>query len=245
MKIRLLFFSSLFCFISYGQLLNKNNPDYYNWFDTFIGIENTGLYNGVLYTEKYNLIHKKHQFFNSSDFIPGSVSYEGKEYYGLMIKYNIYEDKVLIKLSNKFGVRTLQLISSNVDNFSISDHKFVNIRSEISTTKESGFYEVLTSNDRFVFYKKHQKIKKELFKEDRLLYDFLDRESYFLFYNDSYYSIRTKSELNRVFPELKKDITTFYNANKTVRKSNSDMFWILLMKKIHSLISNNNNSIKE
>ncbi len=238
MTSRLLFFSFLFFFkLIYGQSTKVEDRDHYIWFDRFIGIENTGLYNGLQYIEKYK-IYKEHQFFGSSDYQKGYVTYHSEKYFDLKIKYNVYEDKVLLKLSDKFGGTTLQLNSDHVDNFNIGKHTFINLNLNDFSTVSSGFYEILLENDSFCFYKKHRKIKKELLTDDGILYNFLDRKSYILFHDNIYHSINSKGDLNKIFPELKKEINKFYNTNAAIRKSNSDTFWILLLKKINSQVAN-------
>ncbi len=242
MILRLLFVCIVLVSQSYGQNNKADKSTYYTWFDQFIGIENTGLYNGIQYVEKYASIRKQHQFFQSRDFVKGSITYNGQSYYNVSLKYNVYEDTVLIRLLDKFGGGILQLNNEGVSNFVIDKHTFVNLYADKKGLKEGGFYETLVENELFSFYKKNRKIKKELFKEDRIIYDFPDKQSYSLFYNNAYHSINSKGDLSTIFPELKKQINEFYNANRVTRKSNPDTFWTLLLKKIYLQISNTHNS---
>ncbi len=239
MTFRLVFFSFLFLFeLTYSQSKTIENPDHYVWFDKFIGIENTGLYNGIQYVEKYKPIHKKHQFFKSSDFVKGQITYNTQRYYDVLMKYNVFEDKILIKLLDKFGGNTIQLNTNDVTDFVIDKSKFLNLSTNKNTLISVGFCEVLLEYDVFNFYKKNKKIKKELFREETVFYDFLDKHLYILLYKDIYHEVNSKSDLNRVFPEFKEDINKFYTSNRAIRKSKPDVFWTLLLKKIYSKISN-------
>ena len=51
-----------------GQLKAQENTNstYLNWFDDKVGIENTALYQGIVYKEAYRTINEKVKFYKSA-----------------------------------------------------------------------------------------------------------------------------------------------------------------------------------
>lgn len=219
---------------------------YYNYFDKEVGVENTGLYQGVMYMEKYRTINELTQFFKSGDFQSGSVCYEGQCYYDLDLKYDVYEDQVLLKLISKAGGGTLKLFKDKIDNFNIGEHHFIKIeRQDAPNLNAFGFYEVAYQSDRLTLYSKYS--KKSFERKDRksLYYEFPDGHTeHVLLYAGNYHIVNSKKDNVLVFPELKKEIDKFYNLARGLRKSDPDGFQVSLMKRIELLLTQPKNTSK-
>lgn len=231
--------------LSYAQ--NTGHIDYYNSFDKNIGIENTGLYQGVIYTEKYRTINKNSQFFKTWEFQKGNVCYDGECYYGLDLKYDVYEDEVLIKLITKVGGGTLKLIKDYVESFQIGGHNFIKI-SPIDAPSLSiyGFYEVVYKSSELSLFIRH--IKNSFDRKDRktVYYEFLKGKSKnVLFYRGVYSPINTKKDIVVLFPDLKKEIDKFYNMARGLRKSDPNHFYISLIKRIENVLPQKANQSEE
>ncbi len=227
--------------LSFGQDVAR--IEYLNSFDQQVGIENTGLYQGTIYTEKYRTINENTQFFQTREFQPGSVCYDGQCYYDLELKYDVFGDEVLVRLITEVGGGTLELFKDYIESFQIDGHNFVKItRTEAPLLNNYGFYEVALESSSFTLYIKHN--KKIFDRKDRrsIYYEFLDGPSEnVLLYNDKYTIVNSKKDIIAVFPNLKRDIDKFYNIARTLRKNDPDGFHISLMKRIEILLSQNNN----
>ncbi|WP_298790043.1 hypothetical protein [uncultured Allomuricauda sp.] len=223
--------------VSYGQ--DQAQISYYNSFDNNVGIENTGLYQGVIYTDKYRTINENTQFFQTREFQDGSVCYDGQCYYDLELRYDVYEDEVLLRLANNVGGGTLRLIKDYVESFEIDGHNFVKILpADAPLLGTYGFYEVALESASFTLYIKYA--KKNFDRKDRksIYYEFLDGPSEnVLYYNGDFTIIRSKKDIVSLFPDLKREIDKFYNVARGLRKSNPDGFRISLMKRIEILLS--------
>ncbi|MGW9686432.1 hypothetical protein [Flagellimonas sp. 2504JD1-5] len=224
-------------FLSFGQ--DQAQIAYYNSFDDNVGIENTGLYQGVIYTDKYRTINEKTQFFKTREFQSGSVCYDGQCYYDLEMKYDVYEDAVLIRLVGRVGGGTLKLVKDYVESFQIEGHDFIKILPKDAPTLNAyGFYEVALESASFTLFTKHT--KKSFDRKDRksIYYEFLEGQSEnVLLYNGAYHIIKSKKDIVALFPDLKREIDRFYNVARALRKSNPDGFRISLMKRIEILLS--------
>lgn len=237
-RIIILFF--LFKVFFFYCQTHSNEKDYYKWFDEIIGYENTGLYDGLEYKKDYRTINKNHNYFITNKFLTGNIIYDGQSYYDIKIKYNIYNDELIVKLPIQSGYSIIKLISEKVERFSINNHQFIRLsenNNSSSIKNISGFYEITFQSKFLFFLKKYKKSKKKQLEKKFIYSEFKDNNEYFLYYNNEYYKIKSKKDLIKLFPKQKKDINTFYNTNRISLKSNSDIFMKRLMKHLNSLIN--------
>ncbi len=219
----------------------SNQKDFYNWFDTIIGSENIGLYEGVEYKKGYRTINKYHEYYVSTEFLIGNIIYDKQPYYDIDMKYNIYDDELIIKLPVQSGYSIIKLISEKIESFSINSHTFIRLsheKNDIFFVNIAGFYEILFQNTILTLYKKHKKIKKKQLYRKFIYNEFKDKNEYFLYFNDEYYKLSSKRNLVQLFPKQKKDINTFYKINKVSLNSNPDIFMKKLIKHLSALINN-------
>lgn len=212
---------------------------YYNWFDTVIGHENTGLYDGFQYVNRDvgRIQDNKHAFFTTDEVLVGSVVYNDQPYYDVSMKYNLETDKLIVTSNdNSSWTFVLQLSSDKIKEFTIDNRRFINRDVPVSNTSvESGFYEVLVEGTNFIFLKKHKKTRKKILKDTqdgRLFYEFLDKNKYLLFANESYSNIKTKRDIIKIYPSLKKEIKQFYGNHYRLKKQQPDTFMQKLFKEV-------------
>lgn len=213
---------------TWGQSLNYDE-EYLNWFDQIIGIENTGISNGVVYQEEYPSINDKHKFFLSSNYLIANLNYEDEQYFGIEIKYDVFEDEILVKLNTY-----IQLPKDQISSFSINEHSFTNINDKIATKNNlEGFYEILLKNSLFNLYIKHKKKKLDRVGKKYNYYEFLSENKYYLYYENSYHTINSRKDLIKIFPEFQNEINKY--SNKQFRNSEKSNSLILLMKDLYNL----------
>lgn len=224
------------CHTLSAQQITDNGP-YYKWFDKLVGVENTGLYEGILYKEQYRTINENTQFFKSPDFLPGSVVYAGQPYVEHQLKYNVFEDQLLVKVEPRLGGNTLQLFRENVSEFIIDGHFFTRVAEGNGTSVAPGFYEVSLQTPAFRLLTRHSKRLFDRKDRSSLYYEFLDlNKEYLLHYQGSYHPIKNKSDLTELFPGLEKEIDAFYNRARVQRRTDPHMFTLGLMQRIGNLL---------
>ena len=231
----IVFFFIIFNTISFYGQTNSPQENYYKWFDAIVGVGNTDLYNGIQYKRSYNTINNNHEYFLSSDFIKGTVLYNNQPYFDVYLKYDIHNDELIAQLPSIKSYNTIQLIQQKVASFSIDDHNFI----KLSAENVSGFYEILFEDNNIKFYKKYIKTIKKHLDKDFAYYVFKEKESYLLYYNNEYYQIKSKSNISKALPNLKKDINLFYKNNENLRKTNYELFLSKLSSYLSKIISNN------
>lgn len=222
-----------------SQSDNSSSKNYYQLFDKAVSIENSGLYNGLIYTEKHRMMGQKQKFFYSTDFLKGSIEFDGQSYFDVLMKYDVNEDQVLIKLN-----KVLLLKKAKVKSFSIEGHNFENFNSrDHSSPNINGFIEVLLDNEPFQFIKKHKKEMREKLGNKLVFHEFDDKSEYFLLYQNQYHRISKRKEIIKVFPDLKSEIKKQFP--KPRRKSNLEAYLTSVLSGIHLMMSNEKEKIIE
>ena len=228
----------LFCFPTETRSqASLDESSRYQWFDYMIGIGNSGLYSGVVYKEKYLIINDKHKFFHSSNSLYGFISYDGQPHFDVPMKYDLYEDEVLVK----FKITTLLLAKSKIDSFIVDNTKFLKINYEAKDPKDvklDGFFELLAETSFYKLIKKHKKKKIERIGNKFTYYEFNDKNIYFLLYKNSYHKISTKSDIVKIFPQFKQEIMSY--SNKSLRRRDKEAYLLDLLNRVSEIHSKTN-----
>lgn len=226
--IHLVFFSSLFSF----SQENIDNEQIYESFDEVIGLHNTDLYKGVIYKDNIRRMRNNTNFFLSSDFVDITIKYNNNWYYNIEAKYDIYSQKILVKLldlNNNYIL--VELINQNVDEFIINNKRFIKIRGLL------GFYEVLLNLENLNVYKKHQKKREEIFEEGRLYDKFKTVDNYLVVnYKNQVFEVRRDKDFLKILKDEKK-VKKIVKKNKKFRKTSKELFFVKSLEDINVLLS--------
>ena len=238
MKSTNAFYSLLILFVIYSNTTilaqsNLEEKNYYNWFDQNIGQENTSLFNGELYTKSYRTKDKNHNFLITNDFVSGIVEFDNQKYYDILLKYDIFNDEIVAKLKSSFNSNSnIQLNKAFVEGFTIHNKNFKFINSATEAVILKGFYEVAYSSNMLSLYTKHHKLKANYIIDDLIYSKFSKRDKNILLYKNSFYEIKNKKGLRKIFPNLKREINTIYKNNKRLRKTDNNAFIKTVIQKI-------------
>lgn len=220
--------------------ISKDKKDYYTLFDKFIGIENTGLFEGYEYKERYVTKDGNHKYYLTDNYVTGDLVYDGQPYYKVELKYDIYKDELIIKLHQGKQFSVLRLIKEKVETFTIDTHSFKRLVNETANFS-NGFYELAYHGNKLVLFKKHNKERIEHLDKEFAYSQFKYTVNYILYYHNEYYLINSKRSLIKLFPGQKKSIHSLYSINKrSLEKESIDLKMINLMKIIdNDLIDKN------
>lgn len=210
----------------------QNIDDFYvqNWFDNTLGSENLSINNGKIHTNYDFTLNNESRYFEYKDFVKGNVNYDNQNYYDLNLKYDIYNDELVLNPANENEYIKINLIKENIINFIIQNKKFVQIKS----IQLNGFYEESLIGKNFVFYIKHYKEKKEILKDNRAYSSYFYKTRYYLFHDNKYKEIISKKDLIKTYPKNKSQINDFYDSNRNLKKENQLKF----MKNLFQYINN-------
>ena len=215
---------------------------YYKWFDSIVGDGNISLYNGIQYKEKYRTLKGNHKYYLSTEYQLGNLVYENQSYYDVLMKYDLFNDQLIVKLPFRSGFNFIQLDREKVNEFSISNDHFHTLFKQDERTLSKvnqGYFQALFNKNNIKLYKKHIKNRKQNFDKELIYSVFTEEYKYFIYLNDQIYELGSKGNLIKLFPKQKKDINAFYNSKRQLRKSNLDIWMIQLIERLGSLIVNN------
>lgn len=230
MRILLVVLSTLFINTLLAQNENVSS------FDKIIGIENTVLYNGKVYTNPYIISNEQHNFYNQPNYNLGTVRYDSQNFYSINLKYDIIEDKLIFQPSGDKNYLNIELLKSKVENFTIGEKLFINTQfldlEKQSKNIELGFVEVQYQSNQLKFLIKHSKNSKEIIDNNRLKTVFKKYTEYYLYYNKSILEITSISQLKKLWPEKKNIISDFNKTYSKLKKENKIQFYTNLLHAI-------------
>lgn len=227
---------------------SSNSKEYYTWFDSVIGEGNTSLYNGVIYIEKYRTEKGNHKFFLSNEYQVGDLIYDNQHYYNVLMKYDTYEDELIVKLPNQSSHLFIKLVKEKINEFSIKkltanlstqNHRFI-INSSFKNNKEGfllSFYKVINKTASITLLKKHHKNRREYMGSYGSLSKFSEKNYFAILYENVYYRIDSKKDLTRLFPDYKKNISAFYKKERKLYRADKETFFTNLVKDINTFIT--------
>ena len=175
------------------------------------------------------------KFFFSNTFLSGAIDYDEQSYYDVPMKYDLFEDRVIIKLNNE-----LLLDKDKIDRFSIADHNFekMNFVTEDGNQK-MGFFEKLIANGHFDLIKKHKKDDRKKMGEKTVYYEFVDKNEYYLLYENKYFRVETRSDITKIFPDYSGEIKKRFPKSRS--RSNREDYLVELLNEVERLISKEDN----
>ncbi|BFP42794.1 hypothetical protein FGF1_36390 [Flavobacteriaceae bacterium GF1] len=219
MGVALLLFNGI-----YAQT-DRNTEPFYNWFDTRIGIENSGLYKGTVYTDNFTVINEKHQFFNSPGLELGSVTFDGQTYYDQKIKYDLFNDALLITPTDQTNALLIVLERTRTEGFSINGHPFIKVDKNVEASSGAlGFCEIVFKKGTSMLLKKYRKVKVDK-RETRTVYqEFEQRVNFFVWHANTLYPVDSKREWMLAFPNHKEAIKNYHKAYGALRRKDIDAF---------------------
>jgi len=226
------------CFTSFGftQSNNNNTKQQYLWFDSVIGIENTGIYKGTSYVELYRVINEKHKFHETSDFTLGEVIYDNQPYFDLQLKYDLFEDQLLVAHPVGNSTQVMILIADKIKSFTLNDGNFINTN-KLSIKQGRGFCEVLTRNGASQLLKKYFKRPIKKLDKRSIYYEFREETTYVLFYKGEFYDIKNVRDLFEAYPENKNEIRQFAKDYAALKKSNKDRFMTSVVERLFKSVT--------
>ncbi|MEM8848308.1 MAG: hypothetical protein AAGD17_14505 [Bacteroidota bacterium] len=206
-KLVLLFLLSLF--FSRPVLLNGQNvpvDSLYLWFDAQTGLLNSGLYASHEYIEEYQVINDKHRFFESPNYLTGSVWFKDNPFHQVFLKYDLFEDQLIVYPKGVTAASAVKLNLAKVDSFQVKGRKFVKKNTvDIKSNAINGFFEVLSKGTDFTLLKRHRKTDVRKLNRNRVYYEFKDKNEYALEYKGVLYIIKNRKDVLNLFP-INKDL---------------------------------------
>ncbi|MBW1295703.1 hypothetical protein [Aquimarina litoralis] len=130
----------------------------------------------------------------------------------------------------------LKLITDKVDQFTIDEYSFKRIDGFLENNiLKNGFHQILLENTSYSLLKRNRKVRRKRIGgpgDSKLYFEFVSNDTYVLFADGYYRRIKTKGDIIKSYPKLKKAINQFYIQNRNLKKSNPDKFMQRLFESI-------------
>ncbi len=194
--------------------------------------EKSLLYTGREYIQYGNGI-KGHPYFQQDSLQTGTVSYDGVSYPRILLKYDIYQDALIVSDYERSGL--IELLREKISWFEISAHHFVYLSSPKEINKiSSGFYELLLSHPLSTIYARRSKQVPAAPKSDEQQ-QFAEKNVYYIMVNNAYFEINNKESLLRVLKDKKDALKNYIKENNLNFKKDLEKAIINTTAHYHSL----------
>ncbi len=200
-----------------SKALSKAFYEYDNYFG-----KNLSLYTGKQYNDKYGQIGD-HQFFMDDYWEQGSIVYGGQFYDSIYLKFDIFNDVVLVEyFSDKGLTMTLMLHSPMISSFTLQGHGFVRIETDSAAPIKTGFYDQLFVGSNLSLYARRQKEIVRTSGSNTLKDDFVQKDKYFLLKDGIYYPVNKRGSVVHVLEDHKKEVKHFMKSNRLYYRTEKD-----------------------
>ena len=217
----------IICFSFFiNSLFSQENKQELVWFDNIIHQKNLPIDQGIIYAEKYRTFNRNHHFLFDNAFLKGNLKYNNQMYYNVSMKYDTYDDNLILKINSKTEIFSIILNKELTSFFQINGRTFYNINS-------SGFYEILYKSKNETLVKKHFS-KKETLEKEFVYSNFTHEEKLFIFKDNKFHTMSNEKDFHEIFPTKKKVITDFFEMNKRKNIEDNAGFILNLIKKLNN-----------
>ena len=158
--------------------------------------EQSPLYNGREYVEYSATIQVGHPFYDTTEFVRGTIIYEGMQFNDAMILYDIVKDKVIIRHFNQ--IFRIDLLVEKIREFHLLDHHFIRLYPDSAGVVEEGFYDKMHEG-KFQFFIKRKKVVSEERSGSDLFNVAEQKDIFYLQKEGIYYPVKTFKGLLKVF----------------------------------------------
>jgi hypothetical protein len=193
--------------------LNNANAQYTRAVD-----EQLPLYNGPEYYFYNPLKIKGSAYFMEMGYTIGDVYYDGAEYRGIQLLYDIYKDQLVSLLYDQNTKYVL--LNDGVRNFDLLGHHFININADTLPAKsvmKTGYYELLYRGKTEGLSKRYKEIQVYQSSSGVLeAYNYFTdtKEDFFIRKDKTYYKITSQGVLLDILKDRKKQLQQYIRANK-------------------------------
>jgi len=219
--------------IAYSQ--NQLDKEIFISSDKELSTGNTIFFRGKIHLNRDIPFNKSHRYLFDDTMHISEIKYENQEYYNNKIKYDIFQDIVIVNPVNQSEKLFVELDKNKVEYFTIENKKFV----KLDLPKDNiSFCEENLSTDNFIFYIKYIKKPTEILSDNGVTISYELRTKFIIETKKTFREVTNKKSLINIFPNLKSEINDFYKNNNKLEKENEVKFMENLMLKIKKLAKN-------
>lgn len=193
------------------------------------------LVNGQIYSPGRSLA-KGSPYFGENEFSTGKVIIRGRKFDGVLLKYNLVDQRLLLRAAIESGRYVTILLNTNlVDAFTLGDQSFINAENYFQNSDVTGFY-TLVYEGRFACLVNYEKTFRAVYDTQTPNGSYTDAHiEFFLLDEGMLVNITKKKALLKHFPIVKNEIKSFMRKYKINYKKASLLSLNQIMKYCDSI----------
>lgn len=154
---------------------------------------------------------KIHPFYRTDSLQTGTILYNGVQYSGVQMLYDIVRDELAIQPPG--GGYRLRVRNDYVAAFSLGAYPFSRIVGDSATGLPTGFYEVLY-NGRTKALSHRVKTIHEDISSGTYRAEYVPKDRFYILKEGSYHEVKSKRSLLNLFPDQAKNLRKYIRVNK-------------------------------
>ncbi len=164
------------------------------------------LVSGWLY--QYQSVQNGYPYFGDQNWVKSTVSTKYESFRNVLVKYDIYQDALIMPLYRKDGTFPVVLNSQEVMSFTLNAYTFINLDNLTADCSHTytGYYELIFDG-RLKLVAKWQKLMSDEDKMGGGKFDLV--RTLFLIRDNNLYKLRRNSSLLKLFPDQKQAIRKY------------------------------------
>lgn len=181
--------------------------------------EKADLYSGYQYVRPEQTSDDEHPYFESDDWVPGTVEYDGQVFENVPLLYDIRNDKVVTE--HYLNASEIEFIPEKLDGFTMAGHRFKKIKNETvgNSLPRSDYYEILYDGaTRAIAMRKKNSLRTTSSSQVVVLFE--KRTRYFMFKNGRFFPVKSKASVLKLLSDEKKALKQFLSSQKIRFKNN-------------------------
>jgi len=170
----------------------------------------SAIFNGIQHFG-YAASIQGHAYQGTDEWQKGSVVYEGILYTGLLLKYDLIADQLLVQHPSGFGVA---LFSPRVQSFQMQDQEFIYLpQDSLRSFMPAGFYRWLAKGKLSILERSSKWIDEY---EDGLKMSkrILESDQFFALKDGLYYPIKKKTDFYTLVADKRREVIRYMKQNK-------------------------------
>ncbi|GLB52167.1 hypothetical protein NBRC110019_12060 [Neptunitalea chrysea] len=200
---------------SSGLVSAQDENQTYKQFDHILGETNLKIYSGLFFKDDDLLLETDRYLF--SDYKHAEVIYNNSVFYGYPIKYDLYNDFIIVKPKNTGSNIAIQLVSSNIESVNLEGIHLKNLTGKTTHKDIVGFYDTIELIDNVSFLVKYYKTKNEYIKGSDVYQDYKLHYKFYLIKdgNENLYDATKKENWTTLLPTKEAHILNAFGTSKT------------------------------
>jgi hypothetical protein len=220
----------------------KTDGSLYTYFDNAVGLTNLGINNGTIHLNPYKPYDRSHRYHVSENYFPGSVFYDGQLYPNENLRYDIFKDVLVVKVSGQNNSTGINLIPEKTKYFTLNNKIFANLTYAQKTPEfVKGFYEEYSADTPVTLYTKYHKDRIEVLTIEGLQYKYEFTSDYIFRYKGNFYKIKNADSFSDVFPANEKSIKDYYDTGRELEKTDRTQFMKNMVNHINNFLTRETN----